>query len=432
MSIFLGIDIGTTKICVLAYDSVTRKPVVVLSETNASTVKIKKEFAEQNPVVIKQITFRLIDKIKKQIKSPVSGIGVTGQMHGMLIVDKNLNPLTNLVTWQDKRATELIPEIHKKTGSINYRECGCRIRPGYMGATLYWYHKTRSMPKTAYKTCFIHDWIAASLTEQREICTDPSDAASSGIYDISKLEWHSGMINKLGIDKKLLPELKPSGTVIGQTKDGIPVGCAFGDNQASIYGSIVASGFNWKDCIVLNIGTGSQVSVITDKFTKVDGMLELRPYLDNKYLIVGASVNGGISYSLLRDFIIGLEYEQMNKFADCISPGSDGLVCNPYFFGERGNEQLKASFTGIDKNNFTVAHVCRAVLEGMTRMLYNYYKDMNQKRNCIIGSGNAVKRNDVLQKIVQQTFGMKLKLNKIEEEAATGAAILSSRLSSRA
>jgi len=467
--IYLGIDIGTSKICVLALNSYSIKPVEIISEKNFSVVKTEKDFSEQDPKIIKQITFDLINKIRKKIKFPISGIGITGQMHGMLFVDKNLKPLSNLITWQDKRSKNLIEEIQHKTKGIEFSECGCYIKPGYMGSTLYWFYKNNLVPKNIYKVCFIHDWLGACLTQHNEIFTDPTDAASSGIFNIKKMDWHWNFIEKLRIKKEIFPTIKNSGEIIGFTKEGIPVACAFGDNQASIFGSVTynnlvadssgsvikTNGSNfgktemktyfennlnklWRECIIINIGTGSQVSVILDKFVKFREGLELRPYIDGKYILVGASLNGGSIYSVLKDFFITAGksfwkikqeniFETMNKLASKIPFGCDGLVCEPYFFGERINEELKASFVGLDINNFTVSHFCKAILEGMIRILYNYYKSMKQNRKYIIGSGNAIKRNEVLQKIIKQTFNMELKLNLIDEEAAYGAALLSFR-----
>lgn len=430
---FLGIDIGTSKISVLALRSDSPRPIDIVSENSSCEAKCENGFSEQNPEIIKAKTVFLINKIRRRVKNRISGIGLTGQMHGMLLVDKNLKPLTNLITWQDRRSEKLIPEISAKTKNISFHERGSLIRPGYMGASLYWFYKNKLVPPNVHKACFIHDWIGASLTEQSVIFTDPTDAASSGLFDIRQTDWHWQLINNLGIEKDIFPEIKNSGEITGFTGDGTPVSCAFGDNQASIFGSVY--GYKEKDCININIGTGSQASIIVDNFGKLSANFEVRPYLNRKYILVGASLNGGVVYSLLKNFFesCGLKFgrisqdkifETMNRLASTVPHGCNGLVCLPYFFGERGSEELKASFTGMDVNNFTVSHFSRSVLEGMVRILYEFYEKMGRKRKYIVGSGNAIRRNQVLQEIVKETFNMDIRLTPHEEEAAYGASLL--------
>ena len=436
MKVYLGIDVGTSKICVLALDGISGRPIDIVSEKNSSGVKCEKGFSEQDPKIIREKTIYLVNKIRRRIKSEISGVGITGQMHGMLLVDKSLKPLTNLITWQDKRSEKLIPEILSKAGDNPFCECGCLIRPGYMGASLFWFYKNKLIPKNVYKACFIHDWIGANLANQNFMFTDPTNAASSGLFNVKKMDWNRELIGKLGIKEKIFPEIRSSGETIGFTKEGVPVGCALGDNQASILGSF--HGYRDGECINMNIGTGSQVSVIVRNFTKISDGLELRPYLNGKYILVGASLSGGAAYSVLRDFFesVGMKlcgvrgdsiFQKMNRLASKAPEGCDGLVCSPYFFGERGREELKASFNGLDANNFTVSHVSRAMLEGMVRVLHEFYGRMRKKRKYIVGSGNGIKRNRVLQKVTEKTFNMDLKLSPYEEEAAYGTALLAAK-----
>ncbi len=435
MSYLIGLDIGTSKICALVFDTRKNKALFVLSRENSSFVKIKKEFSEQNPKKIKNIVFTLLEIIRKKFNN-ISAIGITGQMHGGLIVDRKLQPLTNLITWQDKRAKGMIPEIIRKVGEDRFYDCGCLIQSGYMGATLYWLKKYKMIPENAYKVCCIHDWIAAQLMRKKNLYTDPTDAASSGLFNVRKREWNHEVIERLNIEESLLLELKNSGEVIGFTEDEIPVCCAFGDNQASVYASFHR--YEGEKAVNLNMGTGSQISLIIKKFKSYKLPFEIRPYMDGGYLMVGASLNGGIVYSLLKDFFVSLGmnfwgvkeknvFNKMNLLALKAPQGCDGLICNPYFFGERGQGKLKASFVGITHYNFTPSHICRAVLEGMVRVLHNFYVKMGEKKEYIVETGNAIKENKLLQEIVIKTFKMDLKLSSCSEEAAYGAASLAGK-----
>jgi len=189
MKAYLGIDIGTSKICVLVIDGNTKKTIKVISEQIKSAITSPYNYFEQDPYKIKAITLRLVKQIKKRLRCKIMGIGITGQMHGMLFIDDNLKPLSNLITWQDKRSMNLIKEIQKKLENIEQKRTGCRINPGYMAATLYWHIKNNCIPKNAYKACFVQDWIAACISSSKNIYTDPTDAASSGIFNIKTIDW---------------------------------------------------------------------------------------------------------------------------------------------------------------------------------------------------------------------------------------------------
>ena len=380
MNLYLGIDIGTTKICVLALNSKTGKPAFSASEQNNSNVSTGPVFYQQDPEKIKKTVLRLIGRAVEKTEKKISGIGLTGQMHGMLFVDRRLRPLSKLITWQDQRATGLITEIRKKAGR-SAGECGCAISPGYLGATLYWFTKNKKVPNGAYKACFIHDWIATLLTKEKQLFTDPTDAAGSGLFNFKKNQWHWDLIDKLGLNRGLFPEIRASGEIIGYTGSGIPVHCAIGDNQASALGSGAGAG-----SINVNIGTGSQVSVITDKFVKPSGPLELRPYFNGKYLLVGRSLKGGAVYARLKRKL-GITYEEMNRRAE--KPGP-----------------------------------CRRTLEAMAKSLHSLYLRAGINKHKLCGSGNAIKKNPVLRDIISKTFKMKLNLPSHDEEAAWGAALL--------
>ncbi len=456
--IYIGIDIGTSKISAVAVDITTGKMKAVTSLPNNSGIvykdKTRQKWAEQNPVVVKKIAFKVLRKLimtkKFQLKN-VKGIGLTGQMHGMLLVDENLSPLTNLITWQDQRCEDLfhgkkhtyISEMIQKAGGKNsFYNSGCNPATGYMGSTLFWLKTNKFLPKPKYKATFIHDYIASSLTGNRNIYTDPTDAGSSGIFNIINNKWNYELIGKLGLPEEIFPQIKVSGEVIGKTSasvekeiglsQGIPVCCPIGDNQASMIGSCS----DYKDVVLINIGTGSQISVVIDKFRSLQG-IDTRYFPNNQYALVYAGLSGGQSYLLLERFFKDAGYafwkiknkkSLLSKMNELAASVSSNLHCEPLFYGTRENPSKRGSFTNVSFGNMTTAYFCRAVLEGMVEELYNMYNRMVKKGfnnyKKVIGTGNAVKKNPFLCKIISKKFGLPLKLTAHDEEAAYGAAII--------
>ena len=131
-------------------------------------------------------------------------------------------------------------------------------------------------------------------------------------FDLRKQEFLYEALEQAGVDTSYLPEVRKGHFLVGETRAGVPVMGSIGDNQASLFGSVR----DLKDTVLLNVGTGSQVSLVTEKFIECSGSVELRPCTENSYILVGASLCGGRAYAMLEQFT-----EKLQKLKkDCI-PG---------------------------------------------------------------------------------------------------------------
>ena len=162
--------------------------------------------------------------------------------------------------------------------------------------------------------------------------------------------------------------------------------------------------------------------------------------MDGSDLLVGAGLVGGRSYAWLRDFFrhIGTSffgqgeeadlYEMMNHLASQISPGSEGLRCEPLFTGTRKDPGRRGIWTGVGTSNFTPGHMSRALLEGLSQQFRDLYGQMESLgaggRTKLVGAGNGIRKNSLLQSILEKDFEMKMTIPKHKEEAAFGAALL--------
>jgi sedoheptulokinase len=257
-----------------------------------------------------------------------------------------------------------------------------------------------------------------------------SMSASFGLFDVKTGNFKHEKLSLLGISKEILPEVTDKSIIIGKCRD-IPVSVALGDNQASFLGSVSQN----KDTMLVNIGTGAQISVVGDFFDANED-IELRPFIEGKYLICGSALCGGFAYSMLESFFksytvaLGVEessqYKVMNKLASsAYESGEDGLLVDVSFFGKRSDPNVRGSIRMIDRQNFTPSSLVLGVLNGMCNELYELYEAFPTRANKIIASGGAVRNISVLKKLIAKRFDASVSVNQIKEEASTGVALFS-------
>ena len=459
MATILGLDLGTTSLEGVLLNTDQKRVVATASAPNDAGVPGGAGHLhgrnEQAPARIAHQAANVIRQLSKTVRQKgmsVDGIGLTGQMHGMLVVDEQRQPLSDLVTWLDGRADDVtsavgisyIEEMIDRCDRATWAKTGCLPATGYMAATLYWMMRNDVVPAKASKVTFVHDWFAAELADV-PIVTDPSGAASAGIFDLTAKCWSSAIVSALGLPAAMLPEVRESGAVIGKLSrrwadelglsPGIPICNALGDNQASFIGSVA----NRENSVLVNIGTGGQISWLVDDFLTSDGM-DLRYLPIDKYLVVGASLCGGKAYSWLADFYAEVVemvtgerpakhdiYEVMNRMAPQAIPRTLGLRVEPTLMGTRADPRKRGSIVGIDQINFSPANLTRAVLEGMVEELWQFYlagpPQTRAGHTRVIASGNGVRRSPLLGRAIARRFGLPVFVPQHTEEASFGASL---------
>lgn len=449
---FLGLDVGTTTVTAIVVDSDTGDVVRTATAPNdtetTSSADRKRGRSEWDPARMLAIVRSVLSEAAEA--ADVRAIGVTGQMHGMLMVDSVGTPAGPFIGWQDQRATEPCPGtdesiISQMTAAADETDPEvhvCRPKTGYLGATLSWLAAHNAIaPKTS--ATFLPDFISANLTRTTPV-TDATNAAGSGLFDVAARQWHQPLLDALHLDVDLLPEVVASGAAAGQLTDdwatgglkaGIPVCVACGDNQASFLGSVKTP----ADSVLINVGTGGQVSVSADA-SEVGPGLEARPHADGKYILVGAGLVGGRTYAWLRNFYLEIGrqifdcdcdgdtvYERMTELAAQVPTGADGLAFEPLFTGTRDEPGRRGKIEGIGTANFSPGHLSRALLEGMIEQFRWLYENALAvgvaKREKLIGAGNGIRKNAVLRDIAERTFELKMRVPVHTEEAAFGAAM---------
>lgn len=423
----VGIDVGTTTISATVINMTKRRQSEVYTLQNDCKTQTGEVFSEQDTRLIIDKTRKLLDHIMNNRKN-VKSIGITAQMHGILYVDENGNAVSNFVTWQDKRA-ECICESDMSYSDKIYEITGEKVASGFGFATHYYNTCKNLVPKNAYTFCNIADYVAMNLTGRKNPIIHNSIAASFGLFDIKKLCFKHEKILKLGMDNVVLPEVTDEFLICGNYR-GAEVSVGIGDNQAAFLGAVD----DLDGSILVNIGTGSQISTVCDVDTQPADGSEIRPLIKDKYILCGSALCGGAAYALtekfFRDFNAQLNgnsaplYEMMNRLAEkAYNEHKAPLNVNTAFCGTRLNLWQHGSINDITNLNFTAEQLILGVLYGICRELYDFFGDSVKEKKSVVASGNAVQKNRVLRKIISDIFDMPVKIPAQSEEASVGAAL---------
>lgn len=456
---YIGLDIGTTTLSAVVLDTASGALLAHTTTPNQAGIFPASGRAELSVERLQSLTVECLAHIVAEggvDPAKVRGIGVTGQQHGVAFLNADGAPVRTAITWQDLRTQDAMPGsrqsylqrfIEEAGGVEAFRRMGCLPAAGFLGTTLFWLHKNNALPTPPVTACFIPDAVVTFLTGAPP-ASDPTLAASSGLFDVVANRWNWEMLERLGLPAALFPPVGIAGEASGGGMNGLrpeiagqiglpaglPVGIALGDNQASFIGSVADPAHS----LLLNVGTGGQISARTDKFHFIPG-LENRPFPGGHYLLIGGGLFGGRSYAYLLNFFqqAGKQlfdgataddlYTRMTELAATVTPGSDGLVCAPFFTGSRVDPNLRASFAGLSPDNFTPAHFARALLEGMAEGFYRFGEQMAPvigPRSPLVGAGNGVRRNRLLAGILAERFAAPIHIPALAEEAALGAAIV--------
>lgn len=427
----IGLDIGTTTLSAAVLEEGTRRLLDRRTVPHGAFISAEPYAAIQDTEKIISLALETIESLRAA-HDPVSAIGLTGQMHGIVYTNTCGRAVSPLYTWQDGRGNLPLPCGRRFADALS-EETGYPLSTGYGAVTHAHLLRHGNLPKGAYKFTTIHGYLGMLLTGRKTPLLHASDAASLGCFDLETGRFDHQSISRIGAE--YFPDTAKSACVMGKTGYGAKVITGIGDNQASFLG---AAG-NGKDAVLVNIGTGSQVSMRTDRLLSCPGC-ETRPLNGEEYLLVGAPLCGGRAYAILEKFLrecaslagiqSGSLYDKMNELA--LNEPLNPLRVDTAFCGTRANPDARGGVYGLGEDNFTPAHLIYGTLTGMARELHEYYESMadatGRKAVRLIASGNAVRRNPALRKILEEMFALPLSTPDFEEEAAMGAAYLAERL----
>jgi len=424
----LGLDIGTTTISAVVIDEGRTISSATLS--NGAFLADEQPWEKvQDAEYIQNTALGIVESMFTD-HPDIQRIGITGQMHGIVYLDSDGNLLSPLYTWQDGRGNQPYSEEETYAQYIS-RITGYDAATGFGLVTHFYNQHNNLIPERTAVFCTIHDYVAMILSGRHCPVTEASDASSLGLFDVKDRCFDIKAIKKLGIDCGLLPKVSDT-DLIGYYREDVPVFNAIGDNQASYIGAVNGC----KGSMLVNIGTGGQFSVYTEKHMTCEG-LETRPFPGGGYLLVGSSLCSGRAYALLeklfRDIAegatgikVGSCYEYMERMLETASKPEGIPIVSPLFQGTRKDPTLTGSIEGLTVENFSPRYLVWGMLEGMTDELYEMYCNYQKAQGASVslyGSGNGLRKNRYLQGCIREKFDRGIIMSDCIEEAATGAAL---------
>lgn len=326
--------------------------------------------------------------LEKAAVSPheIAGVSFSGQMMGCVLVDRDGKALRRALIWADTRSTEEERQMLKAAGAERgYRITGHRLSASYGAAKLCWVknHQPEIYGK-AYKMLNAKDYIVGRLTGN--FVTDYSDASSTNLFDLEKKTWSIELIEAFGLRADLLPELHVSADIVGSVQpeaarqtglpEGLPVVIGGGDGACACVGAgVVREGRTY--CI---LGSSSWISMassapVFDSEMRTFTWVHLDPTL---YTPCGTMQAAGLSLQWFRNAFCQEEirlakesgqnaYQRIDRMAEQIPPGANGVLYLPYLLGERSprwNFDASGAFLGLRAGSGK-AEAVRAVLEGV-------------------------------------------------------------------
>jgi len=431
MSLFLGLDIGTTKDAAVLLDGETGCCVATAGVTHDAGDGSGLQSVDRHLAAIRKAVSSLPEELRKR----TSGIGVSSQMHGVVCWNSRTGRTSPLYSWQSRiDDLELLQKLP-----------GCRrLRHGFGGATLGMLARRGEL--TSWDRCgTIGDYLVHLLSGSSEAVIDRSNAASWGLMEFDASDFDLEAAEALGIPRGMLPRVLPVGAAAGKLNrdwsrefdipEGAKIKAAVGDNQASVLAAIRDP----EREISLTLGTGAQISVVLPNGTAARwrDRVELRPYLGDTSLAVGAPLCGGAGWAALAEFwksgfaaagtTVGDAevFRMLNTAAERELEADDLPEFHPSFLGERDDPAARGSITKLALDNFSCGKVAAALARGLAENLRRMLpQELLAGRSRLAVSGNGFRRNHSLCRAAELVFGMPVEISAFTEEAACGAAAL--------
>ncbi|MFA6174096.1 MAG: FGGY family carbohydrate kinase [Kiritimatiellales bacterium] len=384
MSYLLGIDVGSSSVKAALLDAQSGRCAggAFYPKTEQKINSPQPGFAEQDPQCwydCAKDAVRTVLRAAKADPAEVKAVGIAYQMHGLVCADKEQNVLRPAIIWCDSRA---VPYGNAAFAALGAEKCLSHLMnsPGnFTAAKLAWVkeHQPELYAKID-KIMLPGDWLAMKLTGETRTTVS---GLSEGIFWDFKNEKPAGfLLDRFGFDKNLLPETVSTFGIQGHLsaaaaadfglKTGTPVSYRAGDQPNNALSLNVLN----PGEIAATAGTSGVVYGVTDKkqydpLSRVNTFAHVNHSEENPRLGVLLCINGtGILKAWVKRLLGDVSYDEMNRLAESVPAGSDGLTILPFGNGaERvlGNRNIGAQIGGLDFNRHSRAHLCRAVQEGV-------------------------------------------------------------------
>ena len=429
---YIGFDIGSSSVKVALVNALSGKKIIALHEPQEemAITALQSDWAEQDPnswwEYVCKATKRVIREAKVSAKE-ISGIGISYQMHGLVVVDKAGVPLRDSIIWCDSRAVDIGNKAFEDLGE---EKCASNLlnSPGnFTASKLKWVKDNESeLYKKIYKYMLPGDYIAYKLTG--EMNTTKNGLSEGILWDYKEDKVADWLLDYYGINPSLTPTIVQNFTNQGEVDEkgsqesGIPIGTPV----------IYRAGDQPNNALSLNIlkpgdvaatgGTSGVIYAVTD-ILKSKESSRINNFAHVNYTPKSTNVgkllciNGaGIMYRWLRNNLGEESYEAMNKKASKVAVGSEGVVVIPFGNGaERmlNSKNIGTHFINLNLNQHSSSHLCRSALEGIAfSFVYGMeiLKDDNAKINVIRAGNDNLFRSEIFSNTLATLIGHEIEI----------------------
>ncbi len=420
----VGIDLGTSGVKGVAIDE--DGEVLAMAEESYPLATPQAGWAEQDPEDWWQASDAVIARLREEVGKPI-GIGLSGQMHGLVALDDHRQVIRPAILWNDQRSARECDEIEQSLGFERLIELtGNRALAGFTAPKLLWLrrHEPESFGRIAH-VALPKDYLRLRLCG--ELSSDVSDASGTLLFDVRRRRWSEEVVSALELDPDWLPRARESTEVSGVTGDGVPVAAGAGDQAAGAIGV----GVDRPGPASVVLGSSGVVFAALEEFT-ADAQGRVHAFchaVPGGWHAMGVMLSAAASLSWFREVAGGgADYQELLAAAAEWPPGAEGLTFLPYLSGERtphADPDARAAFVGLELRHDTGA-LARAVLEGVAFGLRDSLDLVNELGAGVtagrVSGGGA--RSDLWLQIVASVLELPLERVAVDEGAAFGAAIL--------
>lgn len=449
MSIFLGVDIGTSGTKTIAINP--QGKIVAQSSASYPCHHPKPLWSEQDPQDWWQATCKTIRSVVKQAKlkpADVKAIGLSGQMHGSVFLDRKQQVIRPALLWNDQRTSAECEEIEQRAGGRKklIEMVANPALTGFQAPKILWLrnNEPRNFAKLD-KVLLPKDDVRRRLTG--ELATEVSDASGTLLLDVVKRTWSKSLLTKLELDAELLPACFESEQVTGTLlpevakKLGLSSDCVVVGGAGDCAAGAVGNGVVKRGVLNSSLGTSGVVFCHSDS-PEYDPQGRLHTFchaVNGKWHMMGVTLAAAGSFGWFADTLCQADmkaakkakknvFDQLIAEAADIPAGAQGLQFLPYLAGERtphADPLARGAFVGLTLSH-TRGHMIRAVLEGVTLSLrdsLDIMKEMGVPIRQVRATGGGAK-SPFWRQLQADVFGKKVVTMAADEGPAMGVALL--------
>ena len=436
---WLGIDTGTgsTRALLVDEQGVVRGS---FTAAHAEMVMAQPLWAEQHPDDWWRAACTAVRGVLQQAcvaGGAVRGIGLSGQMHGLVLLDEAKRVIRPALLWCDQRSQPQVDAINAQVGRERVLECTANpVLTGFTLPKLLWVrdHEPELFARVRH-ILLPKDYIRFQLTG--ELATDVSDASGTALFDVVKRRWSFELAGELGLDRGILPEMYESSDVSGQVtaeaaeltglRQGTPVAGGAGDQAASAVGNgIVEPGI-----VSCTLGTSGVVFAYTEQaaYDPAGRVHTFCHAVRGAWHVMGVTQGAGLSLQWFRNQLApGVSYDVLMAEAATAQAGAQGLFWLPYLMGERTphlDATIRGGWVGLTARH-TRADLIRAIVEGVSYSQQDglqIIEGLGVPVDSVRASGGGA-NSGFWRQILADVFRKRLVTLETQEGSAYGAALL--------